>query len=796
MFKNYLKVAVRHLLRQPLYAFLNIMGLTIGLAATLLILLYLSQELSYDSYHEKADRIYRISSDIQEPDNAFRWAVTQMPLAMEVKTQFGEVEEYVRFIDNGHTRFQREGKDDSFYEEEVYFVDSTVFDVFSYHLLKGDKETVLKEPNTIVLSQSVASRLFGDENPVGEVLTVDEFTLKVTGVYEDQPINSHIIADALIAASSNERFNRAGGNWGGFGIYSYVLLREGADPVAFEGKLQGIIDQHVKPIFEPIGITVKYETIGITDIHLTSTFEGEPQPTGNMEYIYIFSAIGLFLLLIACINYMNMATARSFSRSLEVGMRKVLGAQRGSLVWQFLTESFLLSIIAAGLSLLLLWVSIPAFNGLFDMHLSMHAFWQTQPLLIFFSIVLFTGFLGGSYPAFFLSSFKPISALKGGRGKKIGGKNLRRVLVVVQFMISMFMFVGTAVIYQQMEFVQNKDLGFDKEQVMRFGFASREAREKWPVLREKLLQSPNIPIASTASSAPGYGFGKQIMNIESKEGLMEPKGVDNYVVDYDYFPTLGMSFVAGRNFSREFATDSSSAVIVNEAMVRRMGWDDAIGKKFQLDGSDSSAFFYVIGVVKDFHQKSLYDPIEALLFIPNSNNGRVLVKIKGDLEEGIAFAKSAWAETFPNIPFEYEFLDENFQEQYESDQQRGQLFLGFSILTILIACLGLLGLASFTASQRSKEISVRKVLGADVPGLVSLLVKDFVWLVGIAAIPAFATAYFFMKDWLTSFEYHMSLGVGLFVWVLGLTLLVTILTTGFHAYRAAVANPVENLKYE
>lgn len=794
MLKNYLKVAVRHLFRQPLYAFLNILGLTIGLVASLLILLYLSNELSYDAYHEKADRIYRVSADIAEPDNAFRWAVTQMPLAKELKAQFGEVEEYVRFIGSGRTRFEREEQDNSFYEEEIYFVDSTLFDVFTFNLIKGEKATALKEPNTIVISESVSNRIFGDENPIGQVLRTDNLTLTVTGVYEDQPLNSHIIADGMISASSNPGTNNT--NWGGFGIYSYVLLREDADPVAFEEKLQGIIDQHVNPIFEPIGITIKYETINIADIHLTSTFEGEPQPRGNMEYIYIFSIIGVFLLLIACINYMNMATARSVDRSLEVGMRKVLGAYRQSLVGQFLTESFLISLIAAALSLLLLYMTVPAVNALFDLHLSLEALWQPQLFVVFLLIVFFTGILGGSYPAFFLSSIQPIIALKGGSRTKGGNKNLRRVLVVVQFMISMFMFVGTAVIYQQMEYVQNKDLGFDKEQVMRFNMPTREMREKWPVLREKLIQSTNISNAATSSSAPGYGFGKQVMLIEKKDGTLDPKGVDNYRVDFDFFETLKMEIIEGRNISSEYATDSTEAVLVNEAMVRRMGWENPIGKKFQTQGSDTLPFHKVVGVVRDFHQRSLYDPIEALLFIPNFNNGRAFVKISGEIDEGITYAQQSWEATFPNLPFEYEFVDENFQEQYETDQQRGQLCLGFSILTIIIACLGLLGLASFTATQRAKEISIRKVLGTDVTGLVSLLVKDFIILVVIAAAPAFAAAYFFMADWLTIFEYHMQLGVGLFALVLVLTLVVTVLTTSYHAYRAAVANPIENLKYE
>jgi len=397
MLTNYIKVALRHLRRQPLYTSLNMLGLTMGLAASLLILLYLGQELSYDQYHSKGERIYRVSADIKEPDDAFRWAVTQLPLAKELKAQFAEVEQYTRFIDAGRTRFQREGQDNSFFQEQVYFVDSTVFDVFSFEIIQGDVQQALERPNSIVLSESAAKAMFGEENPIGQTIKTDNFTLQVTATYADMPQNSHIVASAMISTNSNERFNRADG-WGGFGIYTYVLLRAGTDPAAFEAKLQGIIDQHVNPIFEPIGITVTYETINIRDIHLTSDFEGEPEALGNMEYIYIFSLVGIFLLLIACINYMNMATARAIDRSLEVGMRKVMGAVKGALVGQFLVESIIITLFAAVLSLGLLYVSVPLFNSLFDLNLSVSSLWQPQLLMIFFGILFFTAMLGGSYP--------------------------------------------------------------------------------------------------------------------------------------------------------------------------------------------------------------------------------------------------------------------------------------------------------------------------------------------------------------------------------------------------------------
>ena len=796
MIKNYLKIAVRHLFRHPGYSLLNILGLTIGLASSMLILLYLVNELSYDKHHENADRIFRISSEITEPDDSFRWSVTQQPLAMTLKADYPEVEEYVRFIGNGRTRLELDGK--NFFENDVYFVDSTLFDIFTFNFVAGDPVKALAKPNAIVLNETIANKLFGSENAIGQTLKTDgDMTLEVTGVYKDMPSNSHIIADALISTSSVPRMNAPGpGSWGGFGIYTYVLLHPGTDAKAFEAKLAEVIEKHVDVIFAPYNITVKYELWPITDIHLKSDFEGEPESLGDIRYIYIFSAVGLFLLLIACINYMNLSTARSASRSLEVGMRKVLGAERGWLVTQFLAESMLLTLIAFSVSLLLLWGAIPLINGMMDMNLQFAALGTGNILLILLGVVLLTGLLGGSYPAFFLSSFQPVFAIKGIKAGKSGAKAFRKVLVVLQFAISMFMFAGTAIIYNQMQYVQDKDLGFDKEQIVRFNLNNRQLREKWPVLRDKLQESPNISRLGTASTSPGYGFGKLLFNLESNEGVMEQKGVDNYRIDHDYFPTLNIEFVAGRNFSREFGSDSSAAVIVNEAMVKRMNWTDPIGKKVQFGTADTLPFSKVVGVVKDFHQQALYNPIEPLMFIPSFNNGVVMVKAEGNLEETVAYMKSSWEEIFPTVPFEHTFLDERFWDQYETDRVRGQLFLGFTLMTILIACLGLVGLASFTAEQRSKEISIRKVLGAHTNGLVGLLVKEFVLLVTIAAVPAFVCAWYFMTEWLKSFEYHGSISFVIFGFVLLATLLITVLATGFHAYRAATANPVENLKYE
>ena len=793
MLKNYFRVAIRHLKRQPGYTLLNILGLTIGIASALLIVLYLNQELSFDKHHQNADNIYRISSDIKEPDNAFRWAVTQLPLGKTVTEEFAEVDQYTRFASAGNLRLELNNI--SYFAEDFYLVDSTVFNVFTIDFLQGDQETALDAPNSVVLSKSLADKIFKGENPIGQLLETDRFSYEVTGVYKDIPNTSHIRPDAMGSFSTNEQFYNSQ-SWGGFNIYTYVVLNENADPAIVEGKLNTeIIDKYVATIFDQFDIKINYELLNIQDIHLYSTFQGEPTALGNIEYVYIFLAIAIFLILIACINYMNLATARSMRRSLEVGIRKVMGAAKGSLIRQFITESVLLALAAVIISIGLLFLVVPIINARMSTELLLADLGSFKVIIALIGILLITGILSGSYPAFYLSAFSPIKAIKGGKGdKRTGNVWIRRVLVGLQFSISLFMLVGTLIIYQQMQYVRNADLGFEKDQVVNFSM-NRNIRDQWPALQNKLLQNPSIAKASTSTTIPGNGYGKNVMMVETNEGVMESYGIDSYGIDYDYLDVLNIEVLEGRNFSREFVTDTASAVLVNEAMVARMGWNEAIGKKFQF-AQDSTVFHQVIGVVKNFHQQSLYNPIEALMFVPALNNNQALVKVSGDFENGLSHIKTSWEELFPDIPLEYELLDQNFLEAYEEDQLRGQFFLGFALMMILISGLGLLGLASFTAEQRTKEISIRKVLGANVQGLVTLLVKDFVWLVFFGAIPAFGIAYFFMNSWLQDFEYHISISPPVFLLTFVLVTLFVLITTGYQAYRAAVANPSENLKYE
>lgn len=794
MLKNYLRIAVRHLRRQPGYAALNILGLTLGIVSSLIILLYLNQEISFDNYHKDADLIYRISSRFEEADGTKdNWVSTQVPLGRTVKETFAEVDQYVRFFPQRSTRLERNNI--NYLLEDVYLVDSTVFDVFTFEFIQGDPATALNAPNSICLSESQAKRIFNESNPIGELLASDNNTFEVTGVYKDQPKHSHLIANAMASASSNQaRYNSQ--RWGGFGIYTYVKLNTSAEAQVVEDKLnKEIMDQYVRVIFDRFDLKVVYDLLPIRDIHLYSDFEGEPVPLGSIEYVYIFAVVAVFLIIIACINYMNLATAKSMRRALEVGVRKTMGAKRGSLISQFIAESVVIAFASLVLSLLVLSVSVPVINAQLGTALDFGQLFSVEVMLVIVSILIVTGVLSGSYPAFYLSAFSPSKALSGGQSaKRSGNPWLRRALVGLQFAISIFMLISTFVIYDQMQYLRSKDLGFDKEQVTAFRLRG-QAFEQWEVLKRQLLQNPNIVAASNTSSTPGGGYPNYMMPIETNEGVMEDLGLNTLTIDFDYFNTLGIEIVQGRNFSKEFSTDTSHAVIVNEAMVRRLEWDDPIGKRIQYS-RDSTVFHKVIGVAKDFHQSSLHDPIEPLLFAPSLSNRYGMVRLSGNYLETMHSVEQTWKELFPNQPFEASFLDQNFVEFYEDDRIRGNLFLGFSIIMIVIAALGLLGLASFTAEQRSKEISIRKVLGASIQGLISLLVKEFVWLVLIGAVPAFVCAYLFAENWLGEFEYHVSINLMLFALVTFIILIVTISTTGFHAFRAAQANPSENLKNE
>jgi len=787
MLFNQLKLAIRYIRKDFGYSLINILGLTIGISSTLFLLMYIFDELSYDAYHENKDHIYRVISNISEPDDAFTWVVAQIPFGPQVKQDYPEVEDAIRFDDIGKSLFKYEDK--QFYDSDVNFVDSTVFDVFTYKIIAGDPKTALTEPNSIVLTKSFSDKLFDNENPMGKIITNEGRSLKVTGVIEDVPHNSHFRFSGLISWTTQAERRQS---WGNFGLYTYIKLKPGTDPVAFDKKLEEMYDKFMAEIFEQYGVFVDYELQPITNIHLHPVGEGDSEASGDIRFIRIFFLIAAFMLVIAGINYMNLTTARSAKRAREVGIRKVAGAHQGLLVRQFLIESVVLTIISLILSLGLCYFLLPNFNVLTGKSLDFSIFGHPEFLTSMVIIILILGFLSGSYPSFFLSRFKPVVVLKGKQSQ--GGKHglLRKILVIIQFVISLIMIISTWVVYEQLDFLKQKNMGFDKEKIVSITLDTREMVEKLPVLRNEFLAISGVQSVGSTNARMGEGSGKLLLTVETSEGMQE-KGVNLAGCDYEFINTLGIEIIDGRNFSEEFKTDTL-AVIVNETLANRFGWTEPLGKKVMF-GEDQTA--RVIGLMKDYHQTGLYNPVESLLLYLRENAPNVYVKLEStDKKEIMQNLEDAWAKTYPLIPFEYTYLEDDLMEQIAPDEKRGILFTLFSIVIIIIASLGILGLASFTVEQRTKEISIRKVLGAKSHMIVKLIFTDYLILVGISILIAFPIAYYFLQDFLNNYVYRTELHAITFILSAVLLLVITLLTIIYHTIKIARTDPVDTLKVE
>ncbi|MBX2913297.1 MAG: ABC transporter permease [Cyclobacteriaceae bacterium] len=711
-----------------------------------------------------------------------------------MRDNYPEVENAVRFFGTGRNLYKY--GDQQFYEEGFYLADSTVFDMFDYEFISGDKNTALDLPYSIVLTESISKKYFGTEDPMGKsIKNQQNEEYKVTGLIKDVPENSHFRFDALQSRSSIPGYQ---GSWGNFGVYTYIELPRGYDLEKMYTSLDTIVAQKVDPIFKDVGISIKYELQPIADIHLHSKIQDEAESGGDISYIYIFGAIACFMIIIACINYMNLATARSANRGKEVGVRKVMVAQKPQLITQFITESVLIALISLLVSLVAIYLLLPAFNSVANKSIPFGYILQGPVILSLVGIVVFVGIVGGSYPAFYLSGFNPVNVLKGKGASKGGSVLFRKALVITQFSISIFMLISTMIVFDQLEFIRNKDLGFQKERVIKITLSERELRQRGPALVEKFKQSPLVEKVGMADASPGEGIGKLLIQVEDSEGKMVDRGVDLYSAGFDFVPTMGMEIVQGRNFSRDVISDTTYAVLVNEAMVKRMNWADPIGRKFVF-GSREPVEKRVVGVVKDYNQNSLYDVIEPLMIILNDNLRNVFVRVReGDVRQSLASLESIWNEVNPNFPFEYNFLDQDFDSQYKADEKRSKIFTVFSALTLSIACLGLLGLAAFTTEQRTNEIGVRKVIGASVPSLIILVTKEFFILVAISMVMAFPVAWHFTDGWLQNFAYRIELTGEWLTFILSVLLafLITMATVGFHVIRAAIANPVNSLRDE
>lgn len=795
MLSNLLLVAIRNLRRDLGYNLLNIFGLVIGITFSILLIFYIRDELSYDQHHQKAERIHRINAYIQEPDKpVMNWAITQFPLGATLKKDYPEVEEFVRFVPSGKIMYKYGNV--KFYEEKIYYADSSIFKIFTHPFIDGDPNTALVAPNSIVLTETVAKKYFGRATEaVGKTLQNDNGeAFRVTGVIRDVPQYSHIRFNVLVSITTLPK--DFGGGWGNFSFYTYVLLKPNAVAPAFEKKLAVMYDKYMASIFTQFNIKIHYGIQKITDIHLRSGMTNEPEELGSMSYIYIFSAIVVFMLLIACINYMNLTTARSARRAKEIGIRKTTGSSRFQLIAQFLSESTLASTLALVFSLALVAIFLPLFNQVSGKQISYSTILEPGTLLILLLIVVFVGLVGGSYPAFYLSNLQPVDILKGTVTRQSANVVLRRVLVVIQFTISLVMLICTWVVDRQLRYLRSRDLGFNKEQVLSVPVnANRDMRSNIVAFTNALNKNTRVKSVSTAQSTPGgNNVSFNLFSVESAKGYTD-QGIDCYAVDEHYFKTLGINITKGRNFSG--LSDTLRSIVVNEKLVEHFNWDEPIGKKVRFPGDTSSFYLEVVGVIKDFNQKSLYNPIAPLLLFYRPNNSNIQVKLDPtNIKTTVSDIERTWRSVFPDLEFSYSFLDEDFNAQYAADQRRGKIYAALSVLTILITCLGLLGLIAFTTQQRQKEISIRKVLGAGLGHLVPLITKNFVLLVGISCLVAFPVAYVFMYQWLKIFPYNTGMSVLPFIFSAMVILILTMLTVIFHTVRAAMANPARKLRTE
>jgi putative ABC transport system permease protein len=808
MLKNYLLSLYRNISRNRFYSFLNIAGLSIGIAAAIFILLYVQDELSFDKYNKKRDRIFRIESDFTIGNKHDKFAIVPVPMGPALKIEFPEVEEFVRLYGTGNTLF-RVGENE-YYEDYFYFSDSTIFDIFSHELITGDPKKALAEPNTIVLSEKMAKKYFGNENPMGKMITSgSDRNYKVTGIMKDVPGNSHLKFDALISGMSIaveqgiDNFNSLEPErfWN-IGVYTYILLKKNSRMESIHEKFSPFYDKYMKPIGDQINASFTLMSTPLVETHFRQGLSAE-LPTGNKSYVFIFSAVAIFILLLAAINYMNMATARSVKRAKEVGVRKVLGAHKNLLIRQFLSESLTLAIIALLIAILIVTLLMPEFNNLSGKELSFNL--TNNPLIIFeiLIITILTGLISGSYPAFYLSSFLPVRVLRGSiskTGRKSG--TFRRVLVVIQFFIAIFMIIGTIVVSTQIHFLKNKNLGFNKNNLVVMEIQDSTFRSKIETFKKELLNNPDIETATNSSGIPGKIDWIQVMRIE-QEDKMNDHAIILAQADYDFIKTMKMEIVKGRDFDRNMGTDALEAVIINETAVKEFGWgENPLGKKihygFELDGT-GGRMLKVIGIVKDFHFRSLHNKIEPVMLMMSERPSYLLTcRINPDKQkETLSFIESKWNEYNAKRPFDYEFLTESLDEMYTAEEKIGLIIQIATLLTIFIALLGLLGLSSYIAEQRTKEIGIRKIVGASVGSVLQLLYKEFALLILVAFIIAVPVAWWRLGIWLDeSFIYHEPLKWTSFLLAGIVAFVIGIGTISFYILKVATGNPVNAIKYE
>ena len=801
MLRNYFKVAFRSILKNKVFSFINITGLALGIAASLLILQYVNYELSYDDYHEKANRIYRVKTNrYNQGELNTEWASGVVSIGHLLNENLPEVEHYARLtstsgvISNGDLEFR---------EQKIFFANEQLFDVFGTKVMYGDAKTALKELYSIAISESTAKKYFGKSDVVGETLMFNkQQSIKVTAVFEDVPANSHLKYDILVswATTAQGREENMNSVWYWDGYFNYIVLAEGTDPEAFSKKVDEFVENRWGDEMREVDTWMSFELQPLQDIHLYSNYIGEAEVNGDGDSVYALLGISLFIILIAWVNYINLSTAKSMERSREVGMRKVLGSLKGQLIRQFLTESFVINFLAVLLAFAIVLLALPSFAQLADQPMTLALFTQQGFWLGLGVLFLIGTFLSGLYPAFVLSSFKPVDSLKGSNAANSGRSWLRKGLVVFQFMASVGLIIGTYTVYEQISFMRNQDLGVDIDQTLVItgpSVTDSTYQERLTAFSDVVKGNAAVENVVVSTVVPGREVGWNAGGIR-REGAPDSEGKQYRVLGlgYEYVETFDLKLIAGRSFSKDFG-DEESKILFSRSAVKHMGFsspEEALNTRISFWGN----VYTIIGVLEDYHQISLKQDFDKLIFrLTPQTRGYFSIKYNANnTQRVIQLAEQEWAKFFPGNPFEYFFLEDSYAEQYEADQRFGSVFTIFSSLAIFVACLGLFGLAAFMTSKRTKEIGIRKVLGASVSNILGLLSTDFLKLIAVSIVLAIPIAYYGMEKWLSGFAFRIDLYWYLFAVPAVLVLLVALFTVSFQTSRAAKANPVNSLRSE
>jgi len=801
MIRNYFKIAIRNIWKYKTYSAINIIGFAIGLASCLIILLYVNNELSFEKMHKNRDQIFRVAVNLSQGDTKIPFAAAMPPLAPALKEEFPEITDAVR-IRQMQPDYQFEYDNREMGEMDVVFTEPSFFQIFSFDLTQGDKSDVLSEPFSIAISKETAEKYFGNEYAIGKTLIDGNGNIfTITGVLEKPKTNTQLDFDILASYSSLMTMGIFSDQWGQFGTDHIFILGNGKlQAKELEEKLPALVKKYTNSAMASM---INLMVQPFNDIYFHSHINGEFQPSGDIDQVYLFSVIAFIIMLIACLNFMNLSTARSAHRSKEVGMRKVFGSNKSQLVHQFLSESILMTLLSVILGLIIFSFLYPELNNFIGRNLTVNYLQNPITLLVILVLAVIVGILAGLYPAFFLSRFKPITAIQAKSGK---AKTLfRRVMVITQFTIAISLIIMTITVFKQINFMKNKDLGFDKENKIVLSIPPDASGDDADILKNEVSSIPGVERATSCFAPPGSG-GSLIVNAVTDDGNDEtpPEGImiNAITCDYDYIPTFGLQLADGRNFDSNIPSDAVTGIIVNEAAVKEFGLKDPVGSEFNLPlggQQESGNNAQVIGVLKDFHFRSLREEIQPLmLFLNNQYNQNVVVKYSPntDLTKTLDDIKNKWENLFAGEEFQYSFVDEEYNQLYSSDEQMGKLFFFFSVLIIFVACLGIFGLASFLSEQRAREIGIRKVLGSTVTGVVKLLTADFTKWVLVANVLAIPIAWYAMDKWLQNFAYRTSMSVWIFIFSGFITLVIALLTIGTQTIKAANMNPVETLKYE